>query len=772
MNRITGLTQKEIQERKQRGLCNLTQRSITKTKTQIFKENICTLFNALNVLIAIALALVGAWTNIIFIVIIVANVVIGIIQELHAKKLVDELSLLMIPSVEVIRDGVASQIHVDELVMDDIMILDSGKQIVCDALIVDGIVEVNESLLTGESDPIHKELHGELLSGSSIISGKCYAKVMHIGDENYAAKVANEVKKVKDVQSELLNSMRKITKVTCLLIIPLGIALFYQAYFLRDQSLQASIIVSSAGLLGMLPKGLVLLISVSLASGVTKLAKQKILIQDLYSLETLSHVDTLCLDKTGTITTGELQVEQVISLHDMEHIDCYISSYLFHSSDNNATYKALCEQFKKKNYATPIQEVPFSSIRKWSVTTFKDFGSLLIGAPDRLLRDIPKELTSIMEQGKRIILIAYHPSQIQQDSALDHIQPIYAIVLQDTIRKDVKETLAYFKQEGIDIKVISGDHVDTVSAIAHTAGLSNYDHCIDMSLVEESFEAVEDVVHRYSVFGRVTPIQKKYIVQTLQKHGHCVAMTGDGVNDMLALKEADCSIAIAQGSDAVKQMSQVVLLNSEFSYLPDVLLEGRRVVNNVTRVAGVFFIKTIYSIVLSLLCALINFPFPFIPIQITLIDAAVEAFPAFLTMLEPNKKAIQGTFLSTVFKNAVPNAIAILLCIIVLQITNAHLSQDVRSTMMYLCVAIISMQAVVRSCLPMNRFRACICITMIAGFLFAIVVFAGLLHIETLTSTLYIKTGVIALIGILMSYILSMILKPITIKKQDRIFQV
>lgn len=769
MKQITGLTYIELQIRKEKGLINETQQSITKTKRQIYKENICTLFNALNILIAFLLALVGAWSNIVFIVIILANVVIGIVQELHAKKLVDELSLLMIPTVQVIRERVEEQIQVDELVMDDIMILDSGKQIVCDARIVQGSVEVNESLLTGESDPIHKQVGSELFSGSSIISGKCYAQVLHIGNDNYATKVANEVKKVRDIQSELLNSMRKITKITCMLIVPLGIILFYQALFLRENTLQMSIISSSAGLLGMLPKGLVLLISVSLASGVTKLAKQHVLIQDLYSLETLAHVDTLCLDKTGTITDGNLQVEQVITLQEHTNIDSYISSYLYHSNDNNATYEALCEHFNKSNHATPIAEVAFSSIRKWSATSFENFGSLIVGAPDKLLKEIPQELHSYIQEGKRVILIGYHTDILQEDSLLEGIQPIYAIVLRDTIRVNVEETLAYFKQEGIDIKIISGDHVDTVSAIAKIAGLDTYDRCLDMSTIGETLHEVERVVDTYAVFGRVTPLQKKLLVQALQKQGHCVAMTGDGVNDMLALKEADCSIAIAEGSDAVKQMSQVVLLNSEFSYLPNVLLEGRRVVNNVTRVAGVFFIKTIYSIVLALLCALINFPFPFIPIQITLIDAAVEAFPAFLTMLEPNITPIKGRFLPTVFKNAIPNAIAILLCIIVLQLTQSQLDSETRTTMMYLCVSAISMLAVIRSCFPMNRFRACICIMMVSGFIVAIILFSGLLHIVPLSSLLLLKTLIIASIGMLVSSLLSMLLKPFGLTKNRMI---
>lgn len=773
---IPFLTTEEVEQRRAKGFVNQTQHSITKSTKQILKENICTLFNLLNVLIAVALILVGAYSNTLFIAIILANVIIGIAQELHAKKLVDELSLLMIPEVNVVRDGEEKHISVDDIVLDDIMILDSGTQVCCDSQIVYGAVEVNESLLTGESDAIHKEVDGELLSGSSIISGKCYAKVMHIGNDNYAAKIANEVKKVRNVQSELLNSMRKVTKITCLMIIPLGILLFVQAYFVRDQSLQSSVISSSAGLLGMLPKGLVLLISVSLAAGVGKLAKQKILIQDLYSLETLAHIDTLCLDKTGTITSGNLEVEQVISfVEDKDkELQNYVSSTLYYSDDNNATYEALCSYFPKHHPYQPSTQIPFSSLRKWSASSFEGFGTLIIGAPDKLLQEIPTNVRQYIQSGKRVIIIGRTTTKIEPTSNINSIEPLYAIVLSDTLRANVSQTLAYFKEEGIDIKIISGDHVDTVSAIAKEAGLSTYDRFLDMSSVEDTFEAISAVVEQYSVFGRVTPNQKRLLVQALQAKGHSVAMTGDGVNDMLALKEADCSIAIAQGSDAVKQMSQVVLLNSEFSYLPDVLLEGRRVVNNMGRVAGVFFIKTIYSVILSILCVLFNFPFPFLPIQITLIDLAVEAFPAFLTILEPNIAPIKGKFLPSVFQKALPNAVAILIVIFMIQFTNPFSDSELVETMMYFCVAIISMQAVIRSCIPFTRLRICVCSVMVVGFILAVFLFPNILHIPTLSFDFFKKTLLVSTIGILISISISMIIEFFSKKepkqKQDRVY--
>lgn len=735
---VTGLCEQEVQERIQKGLVNHEQKSMTKSTSQILKENIFTLFNLLNFLIALALAWVGAWSNLLFIGIILANIVIGIYQQLHAKKLIDQLSLLIVPMLSVLRDGKEQKISVNELVMDDLMILTSGQQIVCDGEVISGEAEVNEALLTGESDPVHKSQNDTLLSGSSIIAGKCYAKVIHIGTDNYATHIASEVKKAREVQSEFMTSMRKVTKITCALIIPLGILLFLEAFYLQDSSIHDSIVSSSAGLLGMLPKGLVLLISVSLATGVSKLAKQKILVQDLFSLETVAHVNTLCLDKTGTITNGNLEVKQVFELQDHlpASIHSYIASFLYYSDDNNATFEAMCKHFPKEATHQPIHKIPFSSRYKWSAAEFEDFGTLIIGAPDKLMSNVPQQIHTYMEEGKRVIIIGKTNETITDTNQLPDVLPLLAIILSDSIRYRVKETLFYFKDEGIDIKVISGDHITTVSAIAKEAGLENWNHAIDLSTLDEK-TPLDEVAVKYSVFGRVTPKQKKELVQALQRKGRFVAMTGDGVNDMLALKEADCSIAIAEGSDAVKQMSQVVLLNSDFSCLPDVLLEGRRVINNVTRVAGVFFIKTIYSVLLSILCAIFNFPFPFIPIQITLIDFAIEAFPAFVTMLEPDTRAIKGHFLPNVFRKAIPNAIVIFIAFGVIQglgSLNAYVNNDIE-TMLYYSLAILTMQAVIVSCYPFTKLRIATCVMMVLGFITALIILPQLFMTTLLSLT-------------------------------------
>ena len=683
-------------------------------------------------MIALGLVLVNAWSNLFFLAVIICNIVIGILQELHAKKLVDDLSLLMRQKVSVMRDGVVCSVDVQDLVVDDIMVLSSGEQIVCDAVLIQGEAEVNEALLSGESDPIHKRKKDQLLSGSSIISGKCYARIIHVGEENYANRIASEVKEVRAVNSRLLNAMKRITRLSGYAIIPLGILLFLEAWGFRGDSIQESVITSSAALLGMLPKGLVLLISVSLAAGVSRMAKHKVLIQDLYSLETLANVDTLCLDKTGTITTGDLKVEALLPLCDEAETDMeYIRSFLHYSDDNNATYQALCAQISPCAVHEPKARIPFSSLRKWSSAYFE--GMVVIGRCAQV---------------------------IDKDAPLPIIQPLYAVIFTDTIRPHVEKTLQFFREEDVNIKIISGDHITAVSAIARQAGLHNWNACLDMSGIGDDPFVIEQLAEQYAVFGRVTPLQKKLLVQALQKKGHAVAMSGDGVNDMLALKEADCSIAIAQGSDAVKQMSQIVLLDSDFSASPMILKEGRRVVNNATRVAGVFFIKTIYSILLSVLCIVMNLPFPFIPIQITLIDLAIEAFPSFLTMLEPDHRKVNGDFLSTVLRNALPNAIAIVYSFLAIEFMSDGFSirYDEAVTMMYVCVAVISMLAVYHSSRPLNRLRTLICICMTAGFILAILLFHNLLHITLLSFRLLILTAILALSAILVRQILMLLL--------------
>ena len=518
---------------------------------------------------------------------------------------------------------------------------------------------------------------------------------------------------------------------------------------MRSDILNHAVVTTAAGLLGMLPKGLVLLISISLAVGIITLAKKKVLVQELFALETLAHVDTLCLDKTGTLTQGKMEVEQVI-LTELGHSIPFteiMGSFLRHTDDNNATFQALQAHFQTSEAFVPVGKIPFSSDRKWSAMEFADF-AFVLGAPEKLA---PDEADALLQRedfrGKRILLAGISREQVSADQPLPPIQVLASFILADPIRPNAAETLAYFQQEGVDLKLISGDNPVTVSALAAQAGFPEADRYIDMSRVTEESE-IEEAARAYSIFGRVSPMQKKQLVQALQKNGRSVAMTGDGVNDLLALREADCSIAVAEGSDAARQVSQVVLLDSDFSSLPAVLSEGRRVVNNITRVAGVFFVKTIYSVLLSIVCLILNLPFPFIPIQITLIDLIIEGYPSFFMSFEPDGRKITGRFLSSVIRRAVPNAVSILFCFLVLLLLSwlAPIPAEQISTLLYLLVGTVGIQAVFKASYPFNKLRIFLCITMTVGFYAAVFLFHSMLEIALPTvPTLLLFAGFVIL---------------------------
>lgn len=749
----TGLSTAQVAAQKTRGLQNTQSEKISKTTGEIVRDNVCTLFNLLNLLIAVALVCVGAFSNLLFIFIICANVLIAIVQELRAKKLVDSLSLLSQPHAMVLRDGKEQEVPVEELVLDDVLVLRAGQQICADAVLLQGQAEVNESLLTGEADPVVKVQGDTVLSGSFVVSGKCYAQVEHIGGENYATSIAHQAKQLKRVHSELVTSMQKVTRFTGFLIVPLGILLFLEAFFLQNIGMQDAVVSTAAGLLGMLPKGLVLLISISLAVGVSRLAKKKVLVQELYALETLAHVDVLCLDKTGTITQGNMQVETVYSLWneaEMPWFDAMIGSFLQHTDDNNATFQALAAHYEKSERFVPIEKIPFSSQRKWSAMTFAGRGTLVLGAPERLIdKPLPAEVTREIANGNRVILAGVTKEPVSANGALRGVVPLKAIVITDPIRENAKETFDYFKKEGVAIKVISGDNPATVAAIAQKAGLDGAQRYIDMSTVHTEQELVR-VAAEYTVFGRVSPQQKKALVQALQRQGHGVAMTGDGVNDILALREADCSIAIAEGSDAARQVAQLVLLNSDFGALPQVLAEGRRVVNNITRVAGVFFVKTIYSVLLAILCVCSNRAFPFLPIQITLIDLAIEGYPAFFMSFEPDGRKVKGRFLPSVLRRAIPNAVTTAIGVAVLFFVAPlfGISAEQTNTIMYLFVGIVGILAVFKACWRFNALRAFLFVSMSVGYFAAAYLFRGLLHLEMLSAAGFAVLGVAALIAV------------------------
>ena len=701
----------------------------TKSTAEIIRDNVCTVFNLLNVIIAVALALVHAWSNLFFIFIIIVNTLIGIYQEIKAKKLVEKLSLLSMPVAHVLRDGRELEVHPDSVEKGDVLLLESGNVICADSRVLSGSAEINESVLTGESRPVLKCAGDDLLSGSSVISGKCRAEVIHTGEENYAAKLVSEVKKYKSANSELMSSMKKVTRITSFFIVPLGIIAFLEALLVRNMTIADAVISSSAGLLGMLPKGLVLLMSVGLAIGVIRLSKKNVLVQELYSLENLAHCDVLCLDKTGTLTVGHMEVEQVIPLGcDKARAQQLLASYVSASEDNNATFCALKEYCAHAAPQRAFAGVPFSSARKWSSVTLENGEYLVLGAYERLglKGDMPLQFREQMQQGKRVLFAGITRQKPQADGELCAVEPAAAVIIADPLRKNAKDTIAYFERQGVEVKVISGDDPVTASAVAARAGIKNAQRCIDLS--NAAPEDVKNAADKYTVFGRVSPEQKKLLVTALQEKGHSVGMTGDGVNDLLAMKQADCSVAIGQGSDAARQTAQLVLLDSDFAVLKDVISEGRRVVNNITKSAGVFFIKTLYSVFITLWCVIFNLPFPFIPIQITLIDLVIEGFPSFFMSLERNDKPVRSKFLPSAIGAALPNAVAVTVCCIVLTMAGSSLGIEQSQTglVTYLTLGAISVMGVVKASLPFNWLRGGLCAVSALGYVGAVAILPNL----------------------------------------------
>lgn len=758
----SGLTSQEVIDRKQQGFGNDFQEDVSKSTTDIVKDNVLTLFNFLNLAIGICLALVGAYSNMVFLAIIAVNIAIGIYQEIHARNMVAKLTIVSKGQTTVIRDSHEHRMDASELVMDDIVKLQAGEQIPTDLTLVSGKVEVNEALLTGESDLIEKTLNDELLSGSFVSSGQCYARVIRVGQDNYATKIATQAKVHKPIQSELVNAIKKVSKFTSFIIIPLGIILFLEGMFIRQSDIKTAVVSSAAALLGMLPKGLVLLISISLATAVTKLAKKRILVQDMYAVETLAHVDTLCLDKTGTITEGKMTVQQVTPFSETStaQLETIMGNYLANTTDNNITMQAIRHYYPEKQTFTHQDTLAFSSERKWGAVSFKEEGTYFLGAPERLLgtreaNEMPL-IQKAQENGHRVLVLGHSDESLILESitALPSINCLAVIEIDDPIRKDANKTLAYLHAEGVDLKVISGDNPVTVSNIARRAELPQYDQYIDLSATTTEAE-VREAAHEYTVFGRVTPQQKQILVQEFKAAGRVVAMTGDGVNDVLALREADCSIAMAEGDPATRQIANLVLLDSDFTSLPEVLFEGRRVVNNVTKVASIFFIKTIYSFFLSILCAITAVAFPFVPIQITLLDLAIEGYPSFFLSFEENKKQVKGKFLPTVIRHALPNALLVVMNVVIVYMLgkNQGWSELETTTLMYYLLMGVSVIAVIKACLPFNPLRVFLAVTTTVGVYTAAYLFRSILYIGTLTSHTFWPFVVLIVVSLILRLI-------------------
>ncbi|MBQ1551396.1 MAG: HAD-IC family P-type ATPase, partial [Bacilli bacterium] len=637
-----GLTKKQVDSRFRDNLYNVDTTVSTKPTKDIIKDNVFTIFNIVNFFLACMVLTTGSYKNLLFMGGIICNTIISIFQELRSKKVLDKLQVINESKVCTIRDGKEEKLSINSVVLDDVIKLELGNQIVVDSIILDGEVEVNESFITGEADTVYKKKGDMLLSGSFIVSGNCYARVEHIGMDNYTAKISASTKKIKNNSSEIMRSLNRIITTVSFLIIPLGILLYYKQLSLPGNTTNEAILNTVAALIGMIPEGLVLLTSTVLAVGVIRLANRKVLVQDLYCIEALARVDTICLDKTGTITEGIMEVVDVIDLDKDYDSSEILANINYQLNENNPTGIALNNKFGKKDNYKLIKKIPFSSAKKYSGCEF-DKGKFLIGAPEFILGDkikkYKKELDKYINQYRVIALV--------KDDKI-----ISLLLLQDIVRKEAKATLDFFKSQGVKVKIISGDNPTTVYNIALKAGLDKNSKMIDareLTTDEEIYENIEN----YDVFGRVSPEQKRKFILALQRHGHSVAMTGDGVNDVLALKEADCSVAMASGTDAAKNVSQLVLLDSNFASMPHIVDEGRRSVNNIQRSASLFLVKTIYASVLSFVFIFLNSPYPFIPIQLTLTSVLTVGIPSVILGLEPNHNIIKGKFLHNVLVKAV-----------------------------------------------------------------------------------------------------------------------
>lgn len=600
-----------------------------------------------------------------FLGVVIINTAISTIQEIHSKKVVDKLAVMASSKANVLRNGKQESISINEIVMDDILILNTGNQIVTDCVIIDGNVEVNESAITGEPNSITKNKDDQILSGSYVVSGKCFAQVTHVGDENYTAKIQSGAKYVKKINSEIMTSLKKIIKILTFLIIPVGILLFINQIKLPNAVFTEAVVKTVAGVIGMIPEGLILLTSTVLAVSVIRLSKSNVLVQELYCIETLARVDTLCLDKTGTLTEGKMEVKDFIPF-DNNNIKNILSNIALASQDENPTMMAVKEYFTdvEKRF-TVNNRVAFSSKTKWSGINFIDEGSYILGAPEFILNgkfDKHKEIIDKYAKTNRVLLLAHSKNDFEDKKLPESIRPLGIVIISDKIRQEASETLKYFKENQVDIKIISGDNPITVSQIAKQVGVKEYNNYIDMSTLKTT-EDIEEAAKKYTIFGRVSPTQKKELVCSLQKQGKTVAMTGDGVNDVLALKQADCSIAMANGSDATKNVAQLVLLDSNFNSMPKVVNEGRRTINNIQRSASLFLVKTIYSTILAILFLFLGEQYPLMPIQLSLISEITIGLPSFILALEPNKERIKGGFLRNVLKKSIPSAITAVISI-------------------------------------------------------------------------------------------------------------
>jgi len=709
-----GLTQEQINARIQDNLLNVSNIKTSKSIGNILFKNIFTFFNIICLVVAAALIFVGAYTDLTFMVIVVLNTTIGIVQEIKAKKTMDKLSLTNSNFTKVVRDGEEQEIYKTEVVLDDVLCLKPGMQIACDSIVIDGQVEVNESLLTGESQPVKKQVGDSLLGGSFISSGTCKAKVNKIGNDNYISQLSEKAKSFKQSKSELLTSLRNLIKIITVFMIPVAIIMVYNNYksFISDPtatgSMQYFVVTKTAGcIIAMIPAGMFLLTSVALAVSVIRLAKKRTLVQELYCIEMLARTNVLCLDKTGTLTNGSMSVKDVVLLGKKtdKDVDKIVASMVAAFHDANHTALALKSYFGKPCYATD-KSVPFSSERKFMGCKFKNVGAYKLGAYEYVMNkpteNIKHQAENFALNGYRVLLLA----ECDNDFSGENCKPVALILLQDNIRKDAPKTIEWFKQNDVDIKIISGDNPITVSEVARRCGVDNHEKYI--SLQGLSNTEVMEAADKYTIFGRVSPEQKAILVKTLKSQGKTVAMTGDGVNDILALKEADCSIAIAAGSDAARSVSQLVLLDSNFSSMPSVVSEGRQVVNNIQKSSSLFLMKTMFAICISIFVLCMRKPYPFSPIQFILLELFVIGLPSFFLALQPNTNRIKGKFLANVLKNTAPAGVCMVASVISMYVYQMFIpiTTNVLVTMSSIAVIVTGFIALFHMCKPWTLFKA------------------------------------------------------------------
>lgn len=709
---LLGLTEEEAVKLEEDGKNNFLVFPPSKTKEQIIKENVFTYFNFVFLFLAVLLLLVGAFRDMLFLGIIICNTLIGIFQELRAKKVLDNLQMINVPTAMVRREGKTYEISTENLVLGDIVEFSSGNQICADAVIVKGKVSVNESLLTGEADEIKKEKDDQLLSGSFIVSGKCYAKLTKVGADSYISKLTLQAKREKTIeQSEIIRSLNKIVLFAGIIIIPIGATLFYQSFFLNGETIKASVQSMVASILGMIPEGLFLLSSITLALSAMRLANKKVMLHDMKSIETLARVDVLCVDKTGTITNNEMKVEdfEVIDKTDKDEAFQILSNYAKAQAKDNITMSALKEFFNRSATEKSESVISFSSEFKYSAVNFAS-ANYVLGAPEFVLGNHYDQYKEKIEKhskaGKRVLVFGTYPDEIDGKKLTKKVTPVALVLLSNPIRENAKETFQYFYEQGVEIKVISGDNPVTVSEIAKAAGIHNAEKYVDASTLQ-SDQDIEKAMENFSIFGRVTPDQKRKFIKALQKQGHTVAMTGDGVNDVLALKDADCSVAMASGSQAACEAAQVVLLESDFSRMPEVVREGRQVVNNLERSGSLFLVKNIFSLLTSILAIYFGIKYPLLPAQISLVSTFTIAIPAFFLSQIPNQDIIKGHFMLNIIRKAIPGGITdtIMVCSMTAFGLIFGLNSNDISTSAAILLAIIGLMVLLSISKPMNIYK-------------------------------------------------------------------